>query len=315
MIKPNHYTLLYVLLVTSLFLLKCKKDDISCLECDKCKDFSSRDLRGTQHASIEFKDPCYNPNNANQFVCVKIVNRMKSLVKYDLTTQKEIELLNNLEINGQPKWGRNGVIVFSGKNKQLFLVNDDGSSLNGISLGNQFEYPDWKNDSIICAELSIGIWLIYSSEVSISGKITDTTYSQSFTLRSINQLNEKAYISNINDPNISIKTSSEVKKLSSFESTGRNTIEGIAWSPDNTTIYYSTIHEGLFSVNKNTNKVIKVRNGCDTRSYSNLSISPDSKSILVERIDASFDEASGDVLEHAGIYIMDLNGKNEKKLF
>jgi hypothetical protein len=297
----------------------CKKEDIQCLDCDKCENFPKPEggISSIRQKSLQRYAPCFNPNNMNEILFVKEENNNFQLVKYNLQSNVTNLLLENANIIGQPKWGRNGWIVFISNDYQINLLKDDGSLNKKITHSNYYLYPDWLNDSIISAEFSFNLGVPYFySELSINGNIIDTIRGSSFTYGSNNLQSENACLLYASDPNINIsKRGLLTSSLTNFDNDGRNAITGICWHPNNSDIYYSTYREGLYVINKNTKERKKIRNGCDSRSYRFLSISPDGKKILIERVDASdYLNKTGSWTEEAKIYIMDIDGKNEREV-
>ena len=307
----------YTFFILVFFMLTCRKDRIKCLECDKCKNF--REVTGMgdfRQKPFERLAPCFNPRNSNEFVYVKKEGKIHTLIKYNLLNQNEVVLVSNTKVICQPKWGSNGLIAFTAGDYQIHLVKDDGSMVKRITSDNFHLYPDWKNDSVLCVEYTFNLGVpYYYCELSLEGNIIDTIRNKTFTLGSKNNLNEMAYLLFKGDANILFSYTSTTAPLSAFENTGRNAVSGISWHPDNATVYFSTHLEGIYCINKNTRKTIQIRNGCDSRSYRFMSISADGKKIIVERVDTEYNENDGSRLEESNIYIMDIDGDNEKKIF
>ncbi len=55
---------------------------------------------------IQYKFPCYNPNDGNEFVFFykNHLSNKSQLVKYNLTTHEKVILVNNFSIINPPKW-------------------------------------------------------------------------------------------------------------------------------------------------------------------------------------------------------------------
>lgn len=320
-------TLILRFLTAGLFTLllitfeTCKKDKEICMACNKCENFPEPGggISTIKQKTNQRHAPCFNPSNPAEFIYIKEAEYKYSLVKHNLSTKQESILLENVPIVGQPKWGKNGWIVFSQfSDYQIYILQDNGQLLTRITNGNAYLYPEWKNDAIIAAEFSFNLGVPYFyCELNKAGSIVDTFRNNRFTLGMINSIKEKAYLKSPDDPNISLGfENNSISTLTNDNFTGRNRIEGIFWHPNNQDIYYSTYREGLCKVNKNSKNVTKIRNGCDSRSYRFLSISADGKKILVERVDATdYHNSTGSWTEEAKIYIMDIDGKNERNLF
>jgi len=306
----------------------CKKDKICCLECDKCENFPKKEGIGVSiitHKPLQKHAPCFNPNNGDEFIYMKEESNKYQLIKYNLQSKSEIILLDNTLIVGQPKWGKNGWIVFSKLDLNVYLMKDNGDSLKQITWYFENNYPSFLgNDKIF---ISVGA---ETSPGASGNKIIDYFGNRIDSLKAskyngvigLNHIDENNLIASEFGYNteygISIMHSDFSNNEFIFKSifNGRNNIEGIFWHPNNEDVYFSMVREGLFKVNKNSKNLIKVRNGCDSRSYRYLSISPDGQKILVERVDATdFQNKTGSWTEEAKIYIMDIDGKNEKNVF
>lgn len=307
----------------------CKKDDAQCLNCDKCENFPEPKGFGTPtitQKNFQRKSPCFNPNNGNEFIYVKEEGRNQTLVKYNLSTNQENILLENAQIIGQPKWNNKGWVLFSRNNLQIYLMKDNGDSLRQVTSFYENIYPSFHGHNKIY--FTVGI--VTSPGVS-GNKLIDFFDNRLDSIKSsdiggtmgineINNLEEIAswFCKNGGDCSFVHYKMEEknIVEIYNFKFTGRNNIEGICWHPNNNDIYYSTYREGLYVINKNTKERKKIRNGCDSRSYRFLSISPDGKKILVERVDASdYKNINGSWTEEAKIYIMDIDGKNERDVF
>lgn len=314
-IKRILNNIFFAILITS--MVSCKDDNIECLKCDDCENFpESKAWYRDVTIIANGKSPCFNPNNGNEFIYIKTSNNISSLVKYNMLDKKEYVLVEKDKFVGQPKWGKNGQIVYTNLNLKINVLRDDGKDLRTIT-GINFLYPDWKNDTVISSEFSFKLGVpYYYAELHISGKLIDTVRNRTFVWGAINGLGELAHILYSNQPNIIVNSNNNIKYLSKESSNGGNGVVGISWHPNNNDIYYTTNRDGLFKINKDSNKKTKIRNGCDSRSYKHLSISPDGTKIIVERMDAyNFDVNTGSSTEEFNIYIMDIDGSNERKVF
>jgi hypothetical protein len=328
MVQQINSSSLKITLVIILFigLTSCEKDnqfnaiESHCPACDSCANFIKDTLGGISREGIELlnerKAPCFNPLNADEFVFVKEQDssRKTSLVKYNMKTHMETILLDNIFINGQPKWGRNGWIAFV-YGSQLCLVKAEGKEVKKLSPFASIQYTEWKNDSIIACQFYAnqsnryyyGEWNI------ISGKL-DTAINKYFNFGVINSLGEKAYVEYSGTPNITIENKDAAKKLMNNTADGKNEIVSIAWHPNNQDIFYSKVVNGIYKISKNPTSESLIKKGCNSRSYNLLSISNDGKKLLVERINATLENIKL-ISYKSDIYIMDIDGRNEEKVF
>ncbi len=324
-IKIYFYVAVQVNLLFVIFST-CKK---SCLECNTCEDFP--DPKGSVISTItqmpnQRHAPCFNPNNNNEFIYLKDENNSESLVKYNMATKIEQTLINNIKILGQPKWNKNGWIVFTKTDLKMYLIKDNGDSAHTIPIYySENSYPSFiGNDKIfysVGTETKPGISgnKIINYKGSMIDSIKAADLNASFGINDVNGNNEiVSWICDNTGCSIKYFTyeKKDYKPIYSFSFTGRNNITGIIWHPNNDDVYFSTYREGLYRVNKNTKKYVKVRNGCDSRSYRYLSISPDGSKIIIERVDATdYTKNLGSWTEEGKIFIMDIDGKNERNVF
>ncbi|MEI6882386.1 MAG: hypothetical protein WCK82_13790 [Bacteroidota bacterium] len=309
-------------------LVACEKDkpiskvnDAYCPACDSCANFIKDTLGGIPRDAFELfnerKAPYFNPLDANEFVFIKEQDssRKSYLVKYNMFTHNETTLLENIIINGQPKWGKNGWITFI-NNYQTCIIKADGSGFKRLKPLAYFLYPDWKNDSIIASQFSKNLgYPYYYCECNINSSIMDTIKNDYFAFGSYNKLAERAFTTYSGDfANLTISNASKKFKLSDNIEDGSNVIKGVSWHPNDQDIYFSKVVNGIYKVNKNSYLEILIKKGCNSRSYNLLSVSPDGKKILVERVDATLENIKL-IYFKSDIYIMDIDGRNEEKVF
>lgn len=316
---------LKVLFITVILFLLCLlfqtcKNDKSCIKstiiCENFPEPQGGISRVTQK-SLQSHSPFYNPNNGKEFIFLRENNDKFQLVKYNLENKSEIVLIDNSDIVGQPKWGKNGWIVYISSDYQINLLKEDGSVSKKITNSNFHLFPDWLNDSTLLVEFSFNLGVPYfNSQVTSDGSIIDTIRNSSFRNGSVNIIGESAYQLYTINPTIFIRDKIIESKLVELENNGRFQITGIVWHPNNSDVYYSTYREGLFKVNRFTKLISKIMDGCDSKSYRSLCISPDGNNILVERVGASdYQNTTGSWTEESKIIIMDINGNNERNVF
>lgn len=325
LIAQFHTTGLIALLC--LLLPTCKKDynDKKYTDCENFAPSNGFGVGTIKQMSSQKHAPCFNPNNLEEFVYVKEENNNYKLVKYDIQSKLETVLLDNTIVVGQPKWGRNGWIVFSGIDLNVYLIKSNGDSLRKITTYFENNHPSFlgfdKIFASVGSETSTGA--SGNKIIDYSGKRVDslllTELEGLIWLNHVNSLNEVCG-SFKKDNKIMIKILKYPNKTSSDyickEFNGRIELTGIFWHPNNDDIYYSTYREGIFVLNKSSKNVTKIKCGCDSRSYRYLSISPDGNNIIAERVDATdYNIANGSWTEEGKIVIMDIDGRNERNVF
>jgi hypothetical protein len=322
LITENAVLNFFLLLI--ILLSSCGKDPDTgkpCFGCGRCKDFPEYD--GYTFATFYSRGinrfaPCFNPKNHDEFVFYTIdySTSKRQLVIGTISTKSERVILEDVRIGGQPKWGINGLIVFSSiSDYKLYVISPDGKNYRAVTEIGGYLYPDWLDGEVVTAQYSERLSPpFFYSEVNINRWILDLPEHQQFRLGTNNALKEKAYLINAESPNIAVWSSSKNETITSKKSNGFNRIEGIAWHPNNKDIYYSTVKTGLFKINKEGKRENRLKKACDSRQYRYLSISADGQVIIVERVDAEQDE-NGNRHEKYDIVMMDINGNNEKKVF
>jgi Tol biopolymer transport system component len=332
--KPALKSILKIFLlgVIGVLLQTCKDDKIECQECRDSSNYcdSFPKPTGIFNGIITVKDtqrlaPCFNPVDNNEFIYILVEGNKHKLIKFNLETNNETLLNENTRINGQPKWGQNGKIVFTKSDNNIYLVKSNGDSSKKLTNYFWNSYPSFLGEDKVFFSV-----MVETVKGASGNKVIDLFGNRLDSIRSsdlgaafgINDINSNGIIASWFCQNSICSImyfnfdSKNYQSAYVFPSTGRNAITGIAWHPNNEDIYFSTFREGLFRVNINSKKVVKIRNGCDTRSYRYLNISPDGKKIIVERVDATdYTRNPGSWTEEAKIYIMDLDGKNERNVF
>jgi hypothetical protein len=324
-IKLNYFIISIVIL--GFLLQKCTDDKVEYKNdseqvFDSCEKFTKPTGGGISY--ILEKDsqrmaPYFNPNNSYEFIYIKDENSNQTLIKYNLNTKIETVLLKNYRYLGQPKWGKNGWIIFTGQDYQVHLINENGTQLKQVTNSNYHLFPAWLNDSIIVADFSLNLGVPYFyEELRLDGSIKDTIRNTSFIFGSLNNYGKSAYLRVESDPNIYSLLNSTSTALTNINlvERSRNRISGISWHPNNEDIYFSTNADGIYFVNEKTTKITKIRNGCDFKGNKFLSVSPDGSKIILERIDVDdYVKGAWSWTQESKIYIMDIDGKNEKNVF
>lgn len=320
----GNYIFFFFALSVALVLSQCKQ---YVEECEECKDFVFSDNGGAiipsiVHAQNENYAPCFNPNNGNEFVYVRKQGTASSLVKYNLVTKQSTILLPNQKIVGRPIWGKNGKVVFSGNDLQIYVVDETGTNLTKLTTVYLNNYPSF----IDSTRIFINAGASQPSEtgnkiIDINGNRLDSIFAEDYggtiwmnaassTGMIAGDLHVASgyYLITFNPSN----KSHEIIQQRTDISNGKMT--GITWHPNSADILFSMYNTGLFSVNKTTKKIIKIKDGCQTKTYRHISISPNGKRIVVERVNSFVMDKIGNIFEQASIYIMDINGRNEQLL-
>jgi Tol biopolymer transport system component len=337
MLGSQKLIVILVWLGLSLFLFSCKEkegtEDIPayCAACEPCERFYlpwSPIPYPVKQLPKQRYSPCFNPNNGNEFVYVDEDRDAKTsmLIKYNLLSQQQVILLPKVGVVGQPKWGKNGWIVFS-NGANIYKVRDNGDSLTQLTFEYANQYPDIFGDKILFTRSegppgSSGIKIIDME----GNQIEDIFYSTLGVVLNKNVINGLGEIAgSLNRYKLGTYHLT-TKKLEVFLSSDTGYYQRIisdkCWHPNNTYIYFiaapiggnDTTRLGINKINKHTQQETLVKNVCATRAYNYLSISPDGTKMIVERENTTL--VSGNtLLVGSDIYIMDIDGRNEKKVF
>jgi Tol biopolymer transport system component len=286
----------------------------------------------------DFHAPFFNPINNNQFVYVLLDYKkdVTSICCYDLATHAGwtvITLPSNAgsPVNiGQPRWSVKDWIIYRGINCNLYKIKSTGDSLTQItSTGNNL-YPAWspKGDKLVFEQqldpiespdhthTISNMYFLITDEF---GNHLDTlnTYF-GFSKGDWSSNNLIATSTNNNDPDISVISNfSSEQKLTSFPdemSLAWNYLFSIKWAPDNVNIVYSSGY-GIFKLNTDTRAITRLRQGCISKMYEHVSVSPDGAKIIAEEL---IQYALADTIttgQESHVVLMNIDGTNEVTIF
>jgi hypothetical protein len=331
--------ILFFFVFIFLAITSCEKDkqinaNAYCASCEPCAIIPpniSSQPRQIKETSFQRLAPCFNPLNANEFIYLTQDSFFNnSLIKCDLTSKKETVILTGQRIIRQPKWGKNGWILFAGLNLQIYRVKDNGDSLTQLTSVYSNTYPEWYGTDKIFFSVIGGTDKIAGNKIiGFDGKRLDsiqaTVMNTVITYNSINDLNELTGIGGggaiSNLAYINLKTKKLIYLTSDVSSNERYPA-GVCWHPNNKDIYYATWviagnnsdFVGICRLNKDSKENVLIKNACNSRSYSLISISPDGKKIIAERQDYQL-LPDNNLLKNSDICIMDIDGRNEEKVF
>jgi hypothetical protein len=292
------------------FIYGCRKNE-DCIGCEVCEVFTLPDVRinGIFQKTEQERHPCFNPNNSNEFLFIKIRGGEFNLVKYVISEQKEEILLEDIGFTTEPKWGKNNKILFVDSRIDLHIFDLSTGFESIFDLKEKYvRFPEWKNDSIIVADISnafkypsnFATLNIFTNKIDTISKI----YGQAI------YYNETEFLHNYRTGIDFVDAHSTTTLIKGLD--GTEQAMDSKWHQNHSDIFYSTNQKGLYKINRHTKKVTEIKNGCNSRFYRTLSIAPDGKKMLVHRVDAAL--VDGAVEEDASIYIMNLDGSDEQKI-
>jgi Tol biopolymer transport system component len=322
------------LLSTNIFLflliiwtaLGCKKNtpkpsgNISSSEQEECVDyvFDVGEIFETYITTgPQYTRPFFNPNNSDEFVYVRSgTSSFTELVKHKISTGEEHVLCNSIMIPSQPQWGRQGWILFNTVNNSIWKVREDGSQLTQIvanGFGNFTPVLNYAGDRFLGNKV-----------FDLNGSIVDSIKVQQGTVLIGSPLGGDQDFKNgyyrfydSSEPTnnfgyCKLSNNQFIEKLTSF-SMGSG--EAIAACKNNEDIFYARYKEGLYQLNINSHQVDKILDNCQSRFIMSLSISPDGKSIIYERVRGHQTTPGGmEIDEQSEIYLYNTLTKKEKKI-
>jgi hypothetical protein len=318
----------------SLFLFSCKEKEGTeevptyCAACEPCEKFylpESPIPYPVKPLPTQRYSPCFNPNNGNEFVYVDQDRDAKTtmLIKYNLLTQQQVILLPKVGVVGQPKWGKNGWIVFS-NGATIYKVKDNGDSLAQLTFEGTNQDPNIFENSILFtytggAPGTAGIKIMDMD----GNNRNNVTVNGTLKKNVVNGLGEIAgSLGSYRLATYHLTTKKQETFLANDTGYYQRNISDKCWHPNNTDIYFiaamiggnDSTRIGINKINKHTQQETMVKNVCSVRAYNYLSISPDGTKLLVERENTTLLQGYTQLVG-ADIYIMDIDGRNEKKVF
>ena len=293
--------------------------DNNCKCCAECLDLPNLTYHIFYHSQYQYKYPCFNPNNSNEIVFFfrDYKNNLKQLIKYNILSKEKTILLNNIILISQPKWSKDNWILLNNLYHEIIKIKSNGDSLTTVASGNYNLYPDCNdNNKRIIYTYSLNAAAPYC----IISKNYKTNYSDTISNisafhLSISNTDKLVTTTNYNMDLIiaNLSNNLEWSNLTNVEEHGNKSIEGITWHPNSEDIYYTRILKGIYKLNINSLDELHIKNSCDTRKYSAISVSSNGVKIIVERINSYINDENK-LYNDSRLYIMDIDGCNEQEI-
>jgi len=334
----------FLLLMMFAVVTACQKDKpLPCIsECSDnyCVDFPELWSSWFEEHRFQYKSPCYNPLNSNEFVYYYKDNELGvfQLVKYNVVSNQKLILVNDVKIHGQPRWGRNGWIAFTRQPasyvEHIFIIRENGDSLTQITSSTANLSPFWNENGddlywTHSPDLGSQWYLLRKNRHTLN----EDTVSNLSGFHNIDVLNDKLlHISNIESGGFNGHPtfygyhilSSPPFTYNNFNVIGNaknSATSGISWHPSG--LYFYVTHSngdgrGLYRINLNGGMAQLIKH-CDNKRYSIVSCSSDGKNVIAERVSSflEFDNdnnATGKIIEKSSIYLIDLLTLQETKI-
>lgn len=334
--KNNKICFLFLLIVA--VVTACQKDKL--LPCNSgsseninCEDFPELGSSWFEEFRFQYKSPCFNPLNDNEFVYYYKDNESAvfQLLKYNLVTHQKTILVNDVKIHGQPKWSKKGWIAFTTQPslyvEHIFIVKDSGDSLNQItsSISNLNPYWSdnghrlfWTNSPDLGSQwYLISNNLLGNSNDTISeywgANLSDLHNNLLLHKRNLNNSPYYGYYNINNSPLLQ----SDFNPICNF--VGATT--GITWHSSGAYFYVTHSNgegRGLYKIGIN-GLITLLINHCDNKRYSIISCSKDGKKLIAERIDSFLEHnndnnPTGKVIQKSSIWLIDTESLKETKI-
>ncbi len=315
-----------------LLLITCKKDPYLPIGNADCYDpqegyIDPNGIYPTEDPDYYYKNyhmPCFNPNNANEFCYLFGKQGLGGqLRKHNLQTGEDV-LIYPISFSAPPKWNKNGKITFA-SGYQVYTIDEDGKNIKKHTTVPYNMYPAWLNDStIICyyskyfpnstQSLKININTSVIDTLEVAGSIFDIAIDGKILSPGTPSLYYSTYIEFCEDQiwGNSVATQGSESRCA-------------VWHPNCEDIYYTAYNQGLFKVNIHSRQSTLILPHCPSRRYGNITISPDGKWIIAERLTYFYmDPPPKRKMRKGKVYypltqkytleIMDINGNNRIEL-
>ncbi len=324
-----------IFLLAIILTISCKKKEINNSnnnvgeEIDKyeCHPFVYNDpfiTQNVQRTGPQFMMPCFNPNNGDEFVYVKKMNPVQ-LVKHSISTGEEFVLCSNLYISSQPQWGKQDWIIFGSAFPQIiYKIKSDGTQLTALSTPSQeYNSPLFNSEGNKYIQFGTVDLLHHLTVFNLNGVKIDTingnfnnkifgrkgVYNSDFN-------NGYGFYADYNTADvfgIAHKISSDSLILLNNFHFSEGAPHALCKNNDN--VYYVRFTNGLYSFNLNTNQETKLMDNCDSKYIETLSMSPDGKNIIYERVRGKqLTPGGGGIDEQSEIFIYNVDTKKETKI-
>jgi hypothetical protein len=268
---------------------------------------------------IHYKCPSVNPNNPNQFVCFKQdVNwpPKSYIITYDMSTEIEKVLFTFSGVMiGNLSWGKKDWIAFTQGPGTIRIFKSDGSNDRQIVESSAMNFstgfgPEWSPDGnhlyYSTGDTNYPIAIICDVFGNTSGNppiIPRPSWNRNNTL--IGGGGGKVLTANISDR--ATRIIAEWQKQNEYDQ-----IQSIEWLPDNRHAVFSK-GRGLYRIDTHTGEILQMKDWCEMKNYSTLSVSDKGNFILCQK-QVSWHTGATSARFRDEIWKMDINGCNEVRV-
>lgn len=258
-----------------------------------------------------YEAPYFNPNNPDEIVLlINDYNKSVFGLYYFNLRINQKKLLYNKRVNFQPKWGRNGWILFCSNDNQIWKVKPNGDSLTQLTFFGANYSPEWNksSDKFLTSTFINDKYhqIIFDPWGNILDDITNCGGSNSsWQHDSLIAFLSAAWLAYTVPSNCNPFILKDMSK-SSNGGTG-----GVMWMSNYKIVY--AINDGLFiyDIIKGTEDKIKIT--CNSRYYVFLSYSSISNKIIASKVERNLIN-SNTLYVKSYLVTMNIDGTDEKEI-
>lgn len=299
----------------------CNKNNVcpTCLGCKSLPEIEGFSVGySISEGEHQYKSPCFNPNNSNQFVFIfkDNPNRTTQLCTYDMSTQEKKVLTESDHFILQPKWSSRDWIAFN-VGHQIWRIKSNGDSLVAVTESESSLYPVWSADGKqLLFEQSKNAGVPYNIiRYNLATLQADTFKDQTFELASCSKGNSLVIVNSANFKKSSVDKMDKWELIGDDTFNGGNRIKGVDWGKDESTIFITRLSKGLLRYNLSNSNEKQLKCACDTRRFGFVSVSPDGDKLIFEQYDSFLKDKELDIIEeNCSIHIIDVSGRHDKKI-
>ena len=312
---PKSDFLLFLSLLVICLLSGCEKDlPVQQGECFNIPPSDHAFGYERKGPSLNYANPCFNPHDNNQIVVIRVRNN-PSLIKYNLKTNETTQVFDGT-VYYQPDWGANGWITFNSVNNQIWIVRPDGSGLKKITDDKHwYLYPKWVTNSnkILFRqkdETPYPELRIIDKGGSLNA-ILDSTFGWVAVWSPDGQTIAFPYGQRFGYVNLKSDSQTIHYIESDYQMKRGFSPYSISWFPNSEQLVTCDRDGNMYMVNIQSESIQKIKNACDSKSYSYPSVSPDGNKIIIKRTDKKL-TGENTLYSASKIVLMNADGSNER---
>ena len=239
------------------------------------------------YPDFTFSSAVFNPGNSEQIAYARYdqIDNESELWVWDQSSGEAIPLASN--ITGRPVWSVSNWIFFASLDKQIYKVRPGGDSLSRLTHDNWNRVPACHPNGDQLLFFVDNSPEFYTRIINIEGELIDSVYElASSNVKWSPNGTHLTYISS--DPTLATHgfyefdlTTRQTELLFLVPSQGRNEdiIRQYEWLPGENKIMF-TREKDISIGDVETGEITPVLEGCDTRKFNDLALSPDGQRFL-----------------------------------